>query len=239
MKWLFHSCLTLSRSSCRKSENTNQTYSMSKWFPKASFNEFLKKSITHAVKCLLLCDHQPCMCWLPCANEQLCATVSPDKKHCKAASIPFSVLQSVCTKPLVAVRFLPLHWGKTGWNHGIIVTFTCLEPQYFPGNPSSQPCIGKPLGFGLPYPSTCQPTFGPGEMYDRHGSFLAFRRADAYGSSSRQPWRPCVEGQQHCNFLFILFILHIDGKLREITTQTRLRSDSNSTKSNLVRLVLY
>ena len=146
---------------------------------------------------------------------------------------------SLFAPTLVAVRFLPLHWGKTGWNHGIIVTFTCLEPQYFPGNPSSQPCIGKPLGFGLPYPSTCQPTFGPGEMYDRHGSFLAFRRADAYGSSSRQPWRPCVEGQQHCNFLFILFILHIDGKLRQITTQTRLRSDSNSTKSNLVRLVLY
>ena len=97
MKWLFHSCLTLSRSSCRKSENTNQTHSMSKWFPKASFNEFLKKSITHAVKCLLLCDHQPCMCWLACANEQLCATVSPDKKHCKAASIPLSVPQSVCT----------------------------------------------------------------------------------------------------------------------------------------------
>ena len=72
MKWLFHSCLTLSRSSCRKSENKNQTHSMSKWFPKASFNEFLKKSITHAVKYLLLCDHQPCMCWLACENEQLC-----------------------------------------------------------------------------------------------------------------------------------------------------------------------
>ena len=124
-----------------------------------------------------------------------------------------SQCHSLFAPTLVAVRFLLLHWGKTGWNHGIIVTFTCLEPQYFPGNPSSQPCIGKPLGFGLPYPSTCQPTFGPGEMYDRHGSFLAFRRADAYGSSSRQPWRPSVEGQQHCNFLFILFILHIDGKL--------------------------
>ena len=83
-------------------------------------------------------------------------------------------------------------------------------------------------------------------MYDRHGSFLAIRRADAYGSSSRQPWRPCVEGQQHCNFLFILFILHIGGKLfssfvaeHRNTLGSRLRSDSKSTKSNFVQLVLY
>ena len=119
--------------------------------------------------------------------------------------------------------FAPNHWSQSVFFHciggklagitGSLILLHALSHNIFLENPSSQPCIGKPLGFGLPYPSTCQPTFGPGEMYDRHGSFLAFRRADAYGSSSRQPWRPCVEGQQHCNFLFILFILHIDGKL--------------------------
>ena len=34
---------------------------------------------------------------------------------------------------LVAVCFFPLHGGKTGLNHGIIVTFTYFEPQYSPG----------------------------------------------------------------------------------------------------------
>ena len=37
-------------------------HSMTKWFPKGSFNECLKKPLTHAVKRLLLCDHQLCMC---------------------------------------------------------------------------------------------------------------------------------------------------------------------------------
>ena len=135
MKWLFHSCFTLSRSSCGKSENTNQTHSMTKWFPKANF-----PSITSALKNLwptqwsafhYLTISFGCADWHVKMNNyvqpfhQIKSTVKQPVYH--------SQRHSLFEPTLVAVRFLPLHWGKTGWNHGIIVTFTYLEPQYSPG----------------------------------------------------------------------------------------------------------
>ena len=100
MKCMFHSCFTLSNSSCRKSENTNQTHSMCKWFPRASFpsvTSVLKKSMTHAVNPLLLWLHQFSILWLAWEDEYRWAATSPANKHCEAANIPFSVPQSVWT----------------------------------------------------------------------------------------------------------------------------------------------
>ena len=112
-------------------ENTNQTHFMCKWFPKVSF-----PSITSALETLWPTQWSP---FHYVTTDFGCA----DHCHVKINNDvqPFHRIKGTVRQPgyilfvstLVAVCFLPLHWGKTSLNHGIIATFTYFEPQYSPG----------------------------------------------------------------------------------------------------------
>ena len=124
--FIFH----LSSSNCTMLENTNQTHSKCKWFPKVSF-----LSITSALENLWPTQWSPfhyvttnfgCADWHVKMNND----VQPFYRIKGTVRQPD---HSLFPPTLVAVCFLPLHWGKTGLNHGIIFNFTYFETQYSPG----------------------------------------------------------------------------------------------------------
>ena len=104
--------------------------SMCKWLPKVSF-----PSITSALENLWPTQWSPfhyvttnfgCADW----HVKMSNDVQPFHRIKGTVRQPG---HSLFPPTLVAVCFLPLHWGKTGLNHGIIFNFTYFETQYSPG----------------------------------------------------------------------------------------------------------
>ena len=99
--------------------------SMCKWLPKVSF-----PSITSALENLWPTQWIPfhyVTCWLACENGQRYATVSPEKRHSKAARP-----QSVCANIGCSLLFstaLRKNWPELRDN----CYFYIFEPQYSPG----------------------------------------------------------------------------------------------------------
>ena len=104
--------------------------SMCKWLPKVSF-----PSITSALENLWPTQWSPfhyVTTNFRCADWHVKMDKDMQPFHRKKGTLR-QPGHNLFAPTLVAVFFFPLHWGKTGLNYGIIVTFIYFEPQYSPG----------------------------------------------------------------------------------------------------------